>query len=194
MTYPGAYYHDESVRKEWQDPEIILSAIGLGEGDVFVDVGCGDGFFALPAARRVGPEGTVIGIDINPQALKDLSSRASPEERTRIRLIRGRAEEIIACASCATVVFYGICLHDFEDPAAVLQNARKMIGPGGRLVDLDWKAKPMDLGPSLSKRFPVETARTLIEAAGFGVRTVRDAGPYHYCIIASPRFRVEDDV
>lgn len=49
--------HDDVERREWQDPEAILLSLGLKPGEVVADVGSGDGFFTLPAARMVGPRG-----------------------------------------------------------------------------------------------------------------------------------------
>ncbi|HUW85293.1 MAG TPA: hypothetical protein VMV55_00290 [Methanoregula sp.] len=48
---------DDPERKKWQDQEKIFSAIGLEQGMAFIDPGCGEGYFALPASRRVGPGG-----------------------------------------------------------------------------------------------------------------------------------------
>lgn len=165
----------------------ILTAIGLRRGHTFVDVGCGEGFFALPAARMVGPRGAVFGIDINAAALNRLRESAEAEGLTQLHSILGKAEETIVCPRCAQVVFYGICLHDFRDPIRVLGCGRAMIREDGVLVDLDWKAEPTPLGPPLSIRFPVDKASTLIENAGFCIRSVKDAGPCHYCIRAAPR-------
>jgi predicted methyltransferase len=41
---------NDTERRKWQDPEKILSEIGLAPNMTFVDLGCGDGYFALPAA------------------------------------------------------------------------------------------------------------------------------------------------
>ncbi len=173
-------------RKKWQDPDRILDRLGLGDGETMADLGCGGGFFALPAARRVGPRGRIYGVDIDGGALEQLEISAQEEGLSNLELIQGRAEEIFVCDHCVDLVFFGICLHDFQDPAQVLKNAHHMIRPDGRLVDLDWKAEPMDLGPPPSIRFSIETATKLIEEGGFRVISTREAGPYHYCITAVP--------
>jgi hypothetical protein len=59
-----------------------------------------------------------------------------------------------------------------------------MLKSTGRLIDLDWKDEPMDFGPPQEKRFSVHRAQGMIEAAGFRILWVQDAGPYHYLIIA----------
>ncbi|MGE5831856.1 MAG: class I SAM-dependent methyltransferase [Methanomicrobiales archaeon] len=175
---------DDPDRKQWQDPEEILSSVGLAAGMVFVDLGCGEGYFTIPAARKVGPGGRVYAIDINPGAIGALRARAEEEGLGNIRSQVGEAETTPVCEGCADLVFFGIDLHDFRDPVAVLKNAGRMLAPGGRIADLDWKDEPMPLGPPLSIRFSVAKARSLIESAGFRVLSVRDTGPYHYLILA----------
>ena len=175
---------DDPDRKTWQDPEKIFSAIGLSAGMVFVDIGCGEGYFALPAARRMGPCGTVYAADINADAVAALREQAANEGLSNVSAEVKAAEETIACEGCADFVFFGIDLHDFADPNQVLRNAWKMLKPSGRLIDLDWKDEPMEFGPPQEKRFSADKAQAMIKAAGFRVHFVQDAGPYHYLISA----------
>jgi ubiquinone/menaquinone biosynthesis C-methylase UbiE len=175
---------DDPERRRWQDPEEILSRIGLREGMVFIDVGSGEGYFAIPAARRVGDNGRVFAVDINAEAIGNLRARAEQEGLNNISARAGEAETTMICEGCADIVFFGIDLHDFRDPVAVLRNAGRMIGPEGRVVDLDWKDEPMDLGPPIGIRFSVRKAHSLMESVGLRIQSVRDAGPYHYLIIA----------
>jgi ubiquinone/menaquinone biosynthesis C-methylase UbiE len=177
----------DDERRKWQNPEAVLADIGLRPGLTFVDIGCGGGFFALPAARIVRETGKVYGLDTNPRSMASLKELAASEGLTNLDLTIGKAEELVICKQCADIIFFGIALHDFQDPAKVLANARKMVKPTGRLVNLDWKKESMKLGPPVAIRFSQETASRLIEAAGFIVETVRDSGPYHYIIIAKPQ-------
>jgi ubiquinone/menaquinone biosynthesis C-methylase UbiE len=177
---------DDPERREWQNPEEILGSVGLVPGMVFVDPGCGDGFFSLPAARIVGPEGKVFAVDIDAGAVGRLRKRASDEGLAWLVAEAASAEETIACEGCADIVFFGIDLHDFADPAKVIRNAKIMLRPSGKLVDLDWTDRPTPFGPPPSIRFSIAKARQMIEGAGFAVRSSADAGPYHYLIIATP--------
>jgi ubiquinone/menaquinone biosynthesis C-methylase UbiE len=175
---------EEHERRQWQNPEAILSGIGLRSGFTFIDIGCGGGFFALPAASIVGGTGKVYGLDTNAESIAGLKERADREGLENLYLTIGRAEETIICKQCADIVFIGIALHDFQDASRVLENARVMVKPTGRLVNLDWKKEPMEFGPPLRKRFSAETAVGLIEGAGFAVETIKDSGRYHYLVIA----------
>jgi len=180
------FFQDETERRKWQNPEAILVEIGLRHGFTFMDIGCGYGFFALPAARLVGEKGKVYGLDADAEAIKMLKRKAVKEGLKNLNLKVGEAENTILCEACADIVFFGIVLHDFEDPARVLMNAKKMLKPTGRLVDLDWKKEPMEFGPPLRIRFSEEEAVSRIEAAGFKINSVKEARPYHYIIIAKP--------
>lgn len=175
---------DDPERRTWQDPEKILASIGLREGMTFVDAGCGEGYFAIPAARIVGPGGKVCAFDINPEAIVVLCEQAADGELVNLRAKAGSGEETVLCHGCADIVFFGINLHDFADPSLVIRNAREMLKSSGKLVDLDWKATPMAFGPPAQKRFSEEKAAKLIAAAGFRIVSIEDAGPYHYRIIA----------
>lgn len=180
------FFWDETERRKWQTPEAILADVGLKPGSTFMDIGCGYGFFALPAARLVGKKGKVYGLDVDAEAIEKLREKAKKEDLKNLNLKVGEAEETILCKACADIVFFGIVLHDFKDPTRVLMNAKKMLKKTGRLVDLDWKKEPMEFGPPLQIRFDEKQAVNLIESAGFRIKTVKNAGPYNYVIIAKP--------
>jgi ubiquinone/menaquinone biosynthesis C-methylase UbiE len=178
----GGFSLDEATRRSWYNPDPILK--DLQKGMVFIDVGCGDGFFSILAAKKVGETGKVYAVDIDATAIEKLRQKAKTEGLENITAKAGKAEATVFCKSCADFVFYSMDLHDFNDPAKVLQNAKQMIKPNGHLIDLDWKKMDMPFGPPVSIRFSEEKASGLIEAAGFNVTDVRDAGRYHYLITA----------
>lgn len=177
------FHHDERERRKWQEPFSILSGVGLGRGMIFVDVGCGEGYFAIPAAEVVGGGGRVYAIDADPRSIEKVEKRASAKGLENIILKAARAEETVLFEGKADMVFFGIDLHDFDDPARVLSNAVRMLKAGGKVVDLDWKRKAMPLGPPLWKRFTEEKAGGLMADAGLRITVSRDCGKYHYVII-----------
>jgi ubiquinone/menaquinone biosynthesis C-methylase UbiE len=182
----GVHFFNDPGRKKWQDPEAILSEIGVKTGIVFADIACGGGFFSLPAARMVGKKGKVYGLDANPASIAALQEQADKEGLKNLYLTSGRAEETIVCEHCADILFFGIALHDFQDAPKVLENARRILKPEGKLVDLDWKKEETAFGPPQHIRFDEKKALRLIEEAGFIKESVKDSGLYHYLITAKP--------
>jgi ubiquinone/menaquinone biosynthesis C-methylase UbiE len=186
MTCHGGFSLDEATRRSWLNPEKILEDAGLRPGMVFVDVGSGDGFFALLAAQAVGKKGMVYAVDADAKAIERLKRKAAKKGFANLKAVVAEAEETVFCDACAEVVFYSMVLHDFHDPPKVLLNAKRMLKPTGTLVDLDWKKKIMSFGPPFDIRFSEEHASTLLKAAGFKIQGITDAGPNHYVVVAKP--------
>lgn len=180
------YYGEDPDRMRWQSPESILRAIGVKRGMTFMDIGCGDGFFAIPAAKAVSEKGKVYGLDIYDEAIRMLEERVKGEGLRNIVSRVGAAEETVFCQHCADIVFFANVLHDFDDASKVLVNAREMVKSTGKVVDLDWKKESMRIGPPIQMRFSIGHAANLIKSAGFLVESIKESGPYHYLIIASP--------
>ncbi len=186
MGCHGGFSLDESVRRTWYNPEAILKQAGLREGTVFMDVGCGDGFFTLLAAGIVGEKGKVYAVDSDAPAIDKLKQKAAKRNLKNVHVKVGAAEDTVFCNNCADFVFYSMVLHDFKDPLKVLRNAKKMLKPSGVLVNLDWKKLQMPFGPPFQIRFSEQQAAEFMTQAGLTVETVKDAGPHHYVIHAKP--------
>jgi ubiquinone/menaquinone biosynthesis C-methylase UbiE len=171
---------------KWYHPKLNLESIGLRAGMVFMDIGCGYGFFTIPAAQIVGEQGKVYAVDVSASAINTLKHEAAEKGLKNVTAKVGAAEETVFCEACADIVFYSIVLHDFRDPAKVLQNAGQMLKPTGTLVNLDWKKKPLPIGPPMRIRFSEEQASSLITQAGFKIESVKDAGSNFYMVTAKP--------
>ena len=61
-----------SSRDQWQQPDRVVADLGLTDGSVVADVGCGRGYFVFRLAKAVGKTGTVYAEDISEKALKGL--------------------------------------------------------------------------------------------------------------------------
>jgi ubiquinone/menaquinone biosynthesis C-methylase UbiE len=179
------YNHAE--RRLWQDAPAILSQIGLKPGDTLVDLGSGDGYFSIPAARIVGKTGKIYALDVSAEAIAELKDASRVAGLNNIQTAVGEAEKTLLCKGCADVVLMANVVHDFNDPVAALKNARLMLKPGGRLADLDWKKEQNQLhGPPFAKRFDQEKATALLNQAGFKVMSSTLVGSFHYLLIAEP--------
>jgi len=185
LEHFGGILRNEQERRKWQNPEDILSEIGLLPGMTFADIGCGQGFFTIPAAKIVGDSGKVYASDISETNIQKLMVKVASEKLKNVILETGKAEDLILCDACIDIVFLGIVLHDFENPSKVLANAHLMLKPFGKLIDLDWSKEPSEIGPPLRIRFSEEKAIQLIESSGFHVQLTKKSGLYHYIVIAN---------
>ncbi len=184
MGCHGGFSLDEATRRSWYNPDDILK--DLHAGMVFCDVGCGDGYFTILAAKKVGEKGKVYAVDTDTLAVKKLKQKAENEALTNITAEVASAEETVFCIECADFVFYSMVLHDFFDPSKVLLNAKRMLKHEGHVVDLDWKKQEVPFGPPFKTRFDEAKVSRLMREAGFKVDAVCEAGSYHYVVVAKP--------
>jgi len=183
------HHYDETGRRQWQNPEQILETIGLKAGMTFLDIGCGQGFFTLPAAKTVGEKGKVYALDISANNIAVLQQKLSLAGLNNVVPYAQPAENAILCEHSADISFFGIVLHDFQDARQVLLNAFHMLKPTGILANLDWEKESAVYGPPENIRFSREKAANLISETGFEITSIADSGLYHYLILARPAFK-----
>ena len=108
----------------------------LGElhpGEWVVDLGSGAGIDSLIAAKKVGPEGRVIGVDMTPAMLEKARQAAEEAGLSNVEFREGYAEELPVADGWADAVISNGVLNLVPDKAAALQEMSRVLGPDGRL-------------------------------------------------------------
>jgi precorrin-6B methylase 2 len=90
------HFGEGTIRK-WHHPEISLETLGLREGMTFMDIGCGYGFFTIPAAQIIGKSGKVYAVDIDSTSINQLKRDALEKGLKNIHIEVGAAEGTIFC-------------------------------------------------------------------------------------------------
>lgn len=109
----------------------------LPEGARVVDVGCGAGFDSLQAARQVGPEGAVLGIDMTPAMVQKAAAGAAEAGITNVAFRRGLAEELPVEDAFADVVISNGVINLCPDKLAVMREVSRVLRPGGHIQIAD---------------------------------------------------------
>jgi arsenite methyltransferase len=109
----------------------------LHEGETVLDLGSGAGADVLISARRVGPTGKAIGLDMTDEML-DLSRRNAVEAGvTNVEFIKGYLEEVPLADSSVDVVISNCVVNLSGDKPRVLSEAARVLRPGGRFAVSD---------------------------------------------------------
>jgi len=83
--------HDNPLLPLLKNPYSSLETAGLRQGQKVLEVGCGPGFFTIPAAKIVGREGIIYATDINHQAIKKVEEKMRKYGIDNIKPIQGNA-------------------------------------------------------------------------------------------------------
>jgi len=171
---------DARERRKILPPEETLRKAGIREGISFADIGCGVGYFSIPASRMVG-KGKVYAIDIQRRMLEQLKK----EDIGNIEVVESSEEEIPLASGSADLALMADVLHELEGEGT-LREAHRILKPNGRLAVVDWKKEESGgWGPPLEERLSLAEAEERLEKAGFAVVERFEVPPYHFGIIAT---------
>jgi ubiquinone/menaquinone biosynthesis C-methylase UbiE len=128
-----------AVFGEWAP--IVVELAHPRPGERVVDVACGTGIVARIAAARVGPTGTVVGVDLNPGMLSVARSVKLTDSRSAapIQWHEASADKLPFPGESFDIVYCQLGLQFFGDRPAALREMRRVLGPGGRLALMVWR-------------------------------------------------------
>jgi ubiquinone/menaquinone biosynthesis C-methylase UbiE len=161
---------EDPDRLKWLPPDEILARFGFQPGWTVADVGAGTGYFTLPIARAVGSAGRVFAVDVSSEMLHRLRVRLAEAALANVECVEAEASATTLPAGSCDLVLLANVWHEFDDHAAVLAEARRILSPAGRIALLDWRpdVEP-DHGPPLEHRIAPEAAAHSLARAGFSL-------------------------
>ena len=174
---------DDPERVRWQKPARVLLAAGVRPGQTVCEVGAGSGAFALRLARAVGRRGHVLAVEVEPRMLLVLRARLAAARAHNVSPILGLPDDpLIPDASCHRILLVDV-YHHLPDGVRVLRRLRKKLRRGGRLVNVDFRAGELPVGPPPGHRIAPE--RVLRDARRAGLTLVKEETflPYQYLFV-----------
>jgi ubiquinone/menaquinone biosynthesis C-methylase UbiE len=169
------------------DPSKNLEQLEITTNLSIADLGAGTGFYTLAAAKKIkGGEGRVYCVEVQRDLLKHVEELAKKDNLHNIDYIWGNIEKrgstkirdhIIDCAIASNVLF------QVEDRQGFLEELKRILKPGGKVLLIDWSESFGGMGPAAGHVITPTIAESLFTAAGFTQVKTIEAGAHHYGII-----------
>jgi ubiquinone/menaquinone biosynthesis C-methylase UbiE len=167
------------------NPALIIGQTPLTKGMTVADLGCGSGFYVLPAAQLVGPEGMVYAIDVQDTKLEATASAAKQFGYKNVRVVKADlAKPLLDIPenSCDLVII-GNILHEINDKTVLLKNAYRVMGSDSGIVVVEWKKELTPFGPPQERRIGQQQLEVLLMQSGMQKVKDLEADGYHYAVL-----------
>jgi SAM-dependent methyltransferase len=176
-------------REDVQKSPAIMQALAFRPGERVADIGAGTGYFTFQVADAVGPSGRVMALDIAPEMLEYLELRVKARKAANVTLRRVASDDPQLEPGSVDTILMIDAIHYVKDRVAYAKKLRTALAPGGRVVIIDYRPKPMTerpWGPPPEQQFPREQMDREMAAAGFRVSGAFDFLPEQFFVIYVP--------
>jgi ubiquinone/menaquinone biosynthesis C-methylase UbiE len=186
MSHEGALWLERQGRERDEAPSKAIAMMDLKPGDVVADIGAGTGYFSFRIARKL-PQGRVLAEDIDEEMIKDLQRTIHNTGLTNVEPLLGTIEDPKLPANGVDVVLFVDAYHEFDHPREMMEAIVKALKPGGRVVDLEYRAE--DPKVMIKPHHKMSEAQAIKEMGAVGLvhlKTLEDLPQQHFMIFQKP--------
>jgi demethylmenaquinone methyltransferase/2-methoxy-6-polyprenyl-1,4-benzoquinol methylase len=135
LIFKPAGANMESRFRHWLYPPLrTLRGAGVQLGQTVLEVGCGTGFFTLPAAKLIGDQGRLIAMDVASDFITRVSKKVEAANLKNVQVIKRNALDTgLDTASIDTVLLFGVLPFPFLPLSQLLPEMHRVLKPEGSL-------------------------------------------------------------
>lgn len=171
------------LKVKFIDPLAVIAQMDLKQGSIIADFGCGTGYFSIPLAKTIGKEGKVYSLDVVPEKLEAVESQAKTLGLTNLIIKRVNLENKEGSKLKAESVDWVIMkdvLFQNKEKSDMLEEAKRILKPGGKVLLVEWKTEDTAIGPDKEIRISKEKVLELVNKSELGIEKEITAGDFHY--------------
>ncbi len=172
---------DSEWRRKAMPPKETLEKVGLTKHDVVADIGCGIGYFTMPASE-IGDK--VYAMDISNEMLEDIKEKCRELNRDNVEIVKTDEYDLkIPNESVSFSILVNV-LHEIEDKKRLLKEIIRISKTGFKVAVIEWDKKVTDMGPPVDHRLDKETIKKLFHDLGLSIEREVEFEEYFYGIVA----------
>src|SRR5687767_743062 len=170
MGHLGAGWLDRPEREREEQPRKAIEMMELKPTDVVADIGAGSGYFTFRIAPKV-PRGKVLAVDIQPEMLDLINKPEKEQNLANVQAVLGKEDDPVLPESGVDVVLMVDAYHEFEHPREMMLAIMKALKPGGRVIDIEYRAEDPDV--PIKELHKMSEAQAIKEMQAVGLRHVK---------------------
>ena len=174
---------DDPARDTWQKPGELVAALGLERGDVVADLGAGTGYLSRRLAAAVGPEGTVLAVETEPNLVAHLRARAEGEHTPNVVPVLASPGDPRLPVGLVDLILVVDTYHHLDDRRTYLRALRRFLRPSGRVAIVDWQKRELPVGPPMDHKLAREQVLEEMRASGYRLAAEHTVLPYQYFLV-----------
>lgn len=183
MGTAGADWLIRSERIQEEEPDKMLAALDIKPGSVVADVGAGIGYHVWRMSALVGPNGRVIGEDIQEGMLRLLRKNISDRKLQNVDVVLGTPTDPKLPEGKLDLVLMVDVYHEFSYPVSMMTAIRKSLKPDGRVVLVEFRKEDPNVPIQALHKMSVPGVRAEIEPLGFKFQKSLEFLPWQHIII-----------
>lgn len=186
MGHPAIGWLERDEREREEAPSRAIDALELSPDAVIADLGAGSGYYSFRIAPKV-PQGRVMAIDIQPEMLSFLKSRAAELGIANIVPHLGTIEDLKLPPASLDAALLVDAYHEFSHPCEMLASLFRSLKPGGKVFLLEFRAEDPRVPIKPLHKMTEAQARLELESAGFRFLSNRSQLPWqHFMVFERP--------
>ncbi len=170
----------------FSDPQKNVEQCGIQAGMEIADLGAGSGHYTLAVAKALIATGRIYAIDLQKDLLTKIKNNAVSQGLYNVEVIWGDIEKLngthLREASIDLALLSNI-LFQLDAQGAAINEVKRILKPGGRVLVVDWSDSFGGIGPKPEKVVLKTSAVEMFEKNGFHLDREIDAGSHHYGMI-----------
>jgi len=186
MSYHGIPWLNRPERIQEENPEEMLEQLKVQPGMTVCDMGCGDGYYTIELARRVGPTGKVIAVDIQPEMLQELSRRCEQNNLKNVDMILGLPHDPKLPEGKLDLILMVDVYHEFSNPIEMLDSMRKSLKKDGRIALVEFRGEDPQVPIKPEHKMTKKQILKEYEANAFRLVDQYDRLPWQHLMFLGP--------
>ena len=183
MSYIYADWLTRPEREREEQPDRLVSSLRIPRGSTVIDLGAGVGYFTWRLAKRVGPRGKVIAVEIQPEMLDMLEENLRTRGIGNVESILGTERDPRLPEGVADLALLVDVYHELAYPVTTMGHLRRALKPGGRMVVVEYRKEDPRLPIHPLHKMTVAEVRQEIEPTGFEFVEVMEFLPSQHIIV-----------